>query len=351
MRQACATRFRIGVMLALAATAALILSGCATQPSPVTDDPAPTAYRVPPLDAAVADRILALDPQHITELDVRETLALGPVPHVILLHGGLYPVHLMMASFGQFLVGMGYPEDHIRNPVTKDWSISPYRDSAHVAGMVAWHYERDGMRPLIVGHSQGGMQAIKVLHELNGEFQPAIAVWNPVTGSPENRTTLVDPLNGKVRPVVGLSVSYVSAVAAGGAAFILPNQWSMIGRLRTIPDSVDDFTGFFIEGDKIAWTFNKPDTDDEYRRSGSAAVRNVLLPAEYSHISLPDVQALALDPSVRAWVNGYAPDRLMDTAALPEEARNHILWAADVWFSVKRAWSLEAQHYVRTRRM
>ncbi len=62
------------------------------------------------------------------------------------------------------------------------------------------------------------------------------------------------------------------------------------------------------------------------------------------------MEALARDPSVRAWIDGYAPGTVADTSTLPEEARNHVLWAADVWFSIKRTWCLEAQHFIRLRR-
>src|SRR5216117_3624182 len=79
-------------------------------------------------------------------------------PRIILLHGGIYPVHLLMVSFGRFLTEMGYPQAQIRDPGNRDWSYSPYQESTEIAGLVAWSYERDGMRPMIIGHSQGGMQ-------------------------------------------------------------------------------------------------------------------------------------------------------------------------------------------------
>ena len=63
-----------------------------------------------------------------------KTLAAGPTPRIILLHGGIYPVHLAMESFGEFLVGMGYPEAKIRDPGTGEWSYSPYDASERLAG-------------------------------------------------------------------------------------------------------------------------------------------------------------------------------------------------------------------------
>src|SRR5438477_3128561 len=182
---------------------ALALAGCATPTAPPGETTAPRARTA---DRALEDQILALDPEHLSGGDVR-TLGRGPAPRIILLHGGIYPVHLLMVSFGRFLTGMGYPEAQIRDPETHDWSYSPYEDSGELAGIVAWQYEHDGMRPMIIGHSQGGMQAVKVLRELAGKMDTTqIPVWNPTTHQAESRTTITDPLTGKERPVVGISV-------------------------------------------------------------------------------------------------------------------------------------------------
>ena len=172
--------------LALVAVAACILAagGCATRPVNAPEAAAPAAnsvLRSLALDRALEDRILALDPERITEDDVRTTLAAAPAPRIILLHGGIYPVYLAMVSFGRFLIGMGYPDAKIRDPGDRRWSYSPYEDSAQIAGLVAWDYERDGVRPMLIGHSQGGIQAVKILRELDGAFSDRIAVWNPIT--------------------------------------------------------------------------------------------------------------------------------------------------------------------------
>ena len=125
----------------------------------------------------------------------------------------------------------------------------------------------------MIGHSQGGVQAIKVLYELAGTFESPIPVWNPYTDASDDRTTIVDPLTGVLWPVVGLSVSYVSVVGAGGAAMLLPNQWSMAGKLRTIPDTVDEFTGFALGLDLWAWTLAGAAESTEFRHNGTATVR------------------------------------------------------------------------------
>jgi hypothetical protein len=219
---------------------ALALSGCATAPlqPPGEDLRAATAgsvLRSLSIDRAVEDRILALDPMRIGDDDVRNALAKGPAPRIFEIHGGVYPVHLLMQSFAEFLIGMGYPENRIRDPGDGTFSQSPYGDSERQAGAIAWYYEHEGVRPMLIGHSQGGIQVVKILHEFAGTFGDTRRVFNPLTGQFEERTTIVDPLSGRERPVVGLSVSYASVVGTGGWALALPNQWKMLRVIRDIP--------------------------------------------------------------------------------------------------------------------
>lgn len=341
--------------IVLLTAVAVLAAGCATRPpqgteSAVAAAPEPqSVLRSAMIDRALEDRILALDPERIGEDDVRDTLAKGPAPRVIMLHGGIFPVHLVMVSAGRFLTGMGYPENRIRHPGDGRWSHSPYEDSAQIAGLVAWYYEHDGMRPMMIGHSQGGIQAIKVLYELAGRFASAVAVWNPLTDAAEDRTSIVDPLTGLTRPVVGLALSHVSVVGAGGAALLLPNQWSMGSKLHVIPDTVDDFTGFSLALDLVAWTLAGVSESSEFRHNGTATVRNVILPAAYNHVTVPVVDALARDTVARNWVQAYVPGGTPSEP--PPEAMGYgALWAADVWHSVKKHWALEAQRLIRTRR-
>jgi len=341
-----------GPLAVVALAAVLLVQACALTP------PTPAALETPragaaigrlALDRATEDRILALDPLHVSEADVHDVLAKAPAPRVMLLHGGIYPVHLIMASFGRFLVGMGYPEDSIRDPGTREWSYSPYEDGLRLTGILAWHYEHDGLRPMMIGHSQGGMQAIKVLQVLDGRFGKDIHVVNPWTQETESRTTIVDPLTGAVRPVQGLSSAYASVVGAGGAAYLLPNQWDMIGKLRMIPDTVDEFTGFFIAIDLIAWSFPGVNEQEVFREVGRAKVRNLELPASYSHVLLPAVQELAKDAETRARLNGYVPGKLGESG-LESDRLSGALWAADVWYSIKKHWVLELQQLIRAKR-
>ena len=322
----------------------LAVSGCAVQPLlPTAATPIVRAESVEPV---IATRILALDPERVTEADVRETLRRGPTPRIMLLHGGIYPVHLSMESFGHFLVAMGYPEERIRDPRDHNWSHSPYEDADRLAGIAAWYYERDGMAPMLIGHSQGGMQAVKMLRVLNGDYGPEVRVWNPITDSPDDRTRIIDPLSGREQPVVGLRLAYASAVGAGGAAFLLPNQWSMAGRLRTIPDTVEEFVGYAIDVDLWAWTF-PGDPTSKFTNDGKATVRNVTLPAGYSHVLVPATADLASDPVARAWIDAYVPGSV--SAGQPAGTGDNLLWAADVWFSIKKHWVLAAQRAIRAR--
>jgi hypothetical protein len=349
----------IKLLLASITAASVALAGCATQPADVADRTAAGAPRVAQagapvarwsVDADLAQRILALDAEHISDRDVRETLAKGPTPRIMLLHGGVFPVHLVMESFGAFLTAMGYPEAQIRDPGDGGWSYSPYLRTPQLAGLAAWQYEHDGVRPMLVGHSQGGLSAVKILKDLAGQNGDSVRVWNPLTATLEERTTIVDPMTGRERPVVGVSVAYASAVGAGGFALILPGWWENLETLRRIPDTVDEFTGYFIEVDLFALSLPGNPLDRRYENGGKARVRNVTLPATYSHVIVPLTASLADDPRVRDWVNAYSPDGRHDTSSLPGAAADHVLWAADVWYSIKKHWCLEAQRWVRAQR-
>jgi hypothetical protein len=317
-------------------------------------------------DKAADDSILALECERVSASDVRDVLSHAPAPRIIALRGSLGLGN--MPSLAQFLMAMGYPEERLRNPADGSLAYSSYVDSRKLAGTLAWYYEREGMMPMLIGHSLGGMVAIRVLHELAGGFEASIEVWNPLTDRGEGRTWIADPAEGTHREVVGLQVPYAAALATGKLPRLLQGQWTMLGKVREIPDSVADFTGYTIPWDLIAGTFPG---SEPYRATGSATVRNVELPASTSHIGLPDVRALAEPAATRAWIERYRPGdavpvrpatngantdaiadndmRRNDTAVDPRTG--NLLVAADVWYSVKKHWCLEAQRLIRTRRM
>jgi hypothetical protein len=296
------------------------------------------------IDPGIAAGILGLDCEHLSAADVRAVLAHAPAPRVILLQGSLGLV--TMQPFGEFLAAMGYPEERIRNPRDGSMSYGSFGGSEALAGTLAWHYEREGMVPALIGHSHGGMLVVRTLHEFAGAFNQALPVWNPLTGDALPRTTFVDPATGKERPVVGLQVAYAAAIATGKLPRLLLLEWTMLPKLRRIPDTVVDFTGFAIAFDPIAFDFGG---SDPYVATGTARVRNVTLPASTSHIAIPQARHLAANPATRAWIDAYAPGT--DPAPLPADADTaNLLHAADIWFSLKRNWCREAQRPLRAQR-
>jgi hypothetical protein len=307
---------------------------------------AQAAGRETALDTTTEERILALDPENISAVEVREVLTLAPAPRIIDLQGSVPLV--TMAPFAEFLAAMGYPRAPLTNPADGSLSYSSFVDARKLAGTLAWYYEREGMMPMLIGHSQGGMIAIRVLHELSGDFGDSLAVWNPLRDAAEDRTVIVDPLTGLQHPVLGLQVSYVAVLCTGTLPRLLLGQWSMLSRLREIPDTVAEFTGFSLEWDLIAGNFGTADT---YRATGTARVRNVILPPSASHITLPLAEDLALDPATREWIEHYVPGTPVPDP--PKGTRLNIanlLHAADIWYSVKKHWCLEAQELIRSRR-
>jgi hypothetical protein len=293
-------------------------------------------------DPVLEERILALAPERISAAEVRDTLSHASAPRIIALQGSI-PI-VTMVPFAEFLIAMGYPADRIRKP-DGSLSYSSFVDARELAGTLAWYYENEGMMPMLIGHSQGGMIVVKVLHELAGSFDPSVPVWNPLRG-PESRTSIVDPLTGKERPVVGLKVPYAAALATGKLGRVLLGQWNMLPRLREIPDTVEEFSGFSLEWDAIAGNFGHA---APYRALASAHVRNIILPSSANHVDLPRVAELARNPATREWIERYAPDA---NAPLPMVSidTSNILHAADIWYSVKKHWCLEAQRLTRARR-
>jgi len=300
------------------------------------------------LTPAVEDKILALDPEHVSASDIRQVLAHAPAPRIINIHGGIYPVHRQMISFSKFLVGMGYPEDSIRNPGDDTWTFSCYEDTDMIAGMIAWYYEKEGLRPMMIGHSQGGMQVVRILDK----FADTNTNRLEVTWQSEQRREITDPLTGQRRPVAGLQLPYVAAMGAGGLTRMLPNQWDMNFSLRVIPDSVEEFTGFYKGNDLLGGDLLGYGSLNFFHASGHAAVRNVRLPTFDRHGKTPDAAPLLRSKQIKAWLNDYTPIPTPneDVNVQFDQEGKHILFAADVWYSVKKHWVLELQRLIRARR-
>jgi hypothetical protein len=289
--------------------------------------------------AHASGALLALSCDEVDARAVREVLAPAGAPRVVLVAGSL--PWITMDSFARFLATMGYPAERLRDPHDGAVSQSGYLDSAKLAGVIAWHYEHDGMAPILIGHSRGGMVVVRTLHELAGAFQDAVPVWDPVRDEALARTTIVDPYTRTERPVVGLTVDYAAAIATGRLPRLLLGQWAMLKRLHVIPDTVRDFTAYTIPGDLVAGTL----LDREpYAAQGHARVRNVELPATTVHVDAVRVDPLADDAATREWIDAYRPDRV---APPPAGDTTNLLEAADVWYGVKRAWCRAAQAKAR----
>jgi len=345
----------------LSLCAAALLGGCGNYHRHGLQGPrlqqAQSAYagNVPRLSAQLEERILQLNPTNVTAEDIRDVLSHAPAPRVVNIHGGLARVIPRMVSFSEFLMGMGYPAVSLTNPSDGTYSFSCYESSEKIAGAIAWFYEKEGLRPMMVGHSQGGFQAVKVLYKFARDPASPLHVWNPLTWEEEKRCDILDPLTGSRRPVVGLQLPYVSSVGAGGLTRVLPNQWDMTGRLHSIPDSVEEFTGFCKGFDLLGGDFMGYGSVNHYKSEGKALVRNVWLPTKYHHSYIPDAKHLLKDPRMVDWINHYHPSgEPVEHPKLDVQFdgdSSDILWAADVWFSIKKHWVLELQNGIRAKRI
>jgi hypothetical protein len=118
-------------------------------------------------------------------------------------------------------------------------------------------------------------------------------------------------------------------------------------RLRTIPDSVEEFTGFCKAFDLLGGDLLGYGSANHFKSSGTAAVRNVWLPTKYKHGEVPNTKHLLNDPNMVDWINRYRPAN--EPVARPkldeqfDADSSNILWAAEVWFSIKKHWVRELQ--------
>ena len=259
--------------------------------------------------ARLEDRILALDPERVTAADVRQMLAQGPTPRIMLLHGGIYPVHLSMASFGRFLVGMGYPEARIRDPCDGKLVAQPVRGrrAARRHRRVALREGRhaaDADRPQ-PGRDAGGQGPARAERRLQRRGR-RVESAHRFCRRTARRSSIRSPATSG--PSSALTLSYASAVGAGGAAFLLPNQWSMLGKLRTIPDTVDEFTGYSIDARPGRGPCPASTRTRKFENGGRAKVRNVTLPAGINHITVPvTAQLAARIRRCAKWIDAYVP--------------------------------------------
>ena len=80
-------------------------------------------------------------------------------------------------------------------------------------------------------------------------------------------------------------------------------------------------------------------------------MRNVSCRPTYNHIIVPlTATTWRATRRSRDWINAYVPGDKRDPSGLAGDAPVHVLWAADVWYSIKKHWCLEAQRLIRAQR-
>jgi len=292
----------------------------------------------------LAQKILSLSPDNISEIDVKETLSLAPAPRIIILRGSLPLVSL--ESFARLLITMGYPEESIKTPVSGEYSYSSYINSQKLAGMIAWYYEHEGMMPMLIGYSQGGMKVIKVLYELSGEFHRRLYVFNPYTEEVEPRHTIHDPITGKERGVLGLKIGYASSIATGRLMRVLLGQWDMIGRLRIIPDTVSEFSGFYIKHDLIGSDLFGLKRANTYHPLHTAIVHTIELPPGNTHFNVMMMDNIINNGELQRWIHSYTPAQRRGIE-IYNNAPN-LLLVAEIWYYIKKHWCIELQQLIRS---
>jgi hypothetical protein len=306
------------------------------------------------------ERILALDPERITDSDVKELLSKMPAPRIFSFKGTAVA---NMESFGNFMNQMGYPDEKLRNPQTGKYSYSltwswlgcTCFECADMVGALAWYYEKEGMVPMLVGHSGGGVEVYRILYGLagadriNGEAayveDKGIPVWNPVTGRAEPRYVVHDPVTGTQRRLSDLRVPYATMLATDKVVRLVPGFpgcHADIEKLPYVPDSVEDFTGFY-ESDSEQYQLLLP-------AKRSTNIRNVRLPSEVNHIGAFNMDGLAQNAQVRAWINAYRPGIYDAPPKVMGLDTSNIIHAADIWYSVKKHWCLEAKRLILAHR-
>ena len=299
------------------------------------------------LDRATEDRLLALDPERISPEEVREVLARAPAPRIIGLQGSV-PI-VTMAPFAEFLIAMGYPAERLRNPRDGRYTYSSFTDSREIAGALAWHYEREGSVPMLIGHSQGGMLTVKVLQDLAGASGDRIPVWNPVIDAAEDRFTVADPLTGArssrrgpARAVRGRArdrESHARAARPVGDAVAAAHRAGHRRRVHRLLHRMGRDRRHLAARPRRTIRIDRPGAPRCATSRSPRSIRTYRCPPR------------RIWPQTRrrvAWIEHYAPGA--STPAPADVDTQNLLHAADIWFSIKKHWCLEAQRLVRAQR-
>ncbi len=197
----------------------------------------------------------------MTAADVSTTLSRVPAPRVIALQGSV-PI-VTMEPFVAFLEAMGYPAAQLEQPGSPARSYSSFVDTRRLAGHLAWHYEQEGLMPMLIGHSQGGMIVVKVLHDLAASQDAApIPVWNPLRDAPEPRTDSrrsayrrIAPghrIEGRLCDCAGHGIVAASAARTVGHPSVVARRAGLGRRLHRVFDSLGCDRGHRSEPDTVS---------------------------------------------------------------------------------------------------
>jgi hypothetical protein len=197
------------------------------------------------------------------------------------------------------------------------------------------------------------MQAVKVLDVL--AYSEKVDIWNPFTWQNEGKSEITDPLTGKKRPAAGIKLPYAVSIGAGGLTRVLPNQWDMNFRLRTVPDTVEEFTGFYKHNDLLGGDLLGYGSQNLFEARGTARVRNIQLPAGWKHGGIPETEHLLKSQAIIDRINSYHPPSetlivIEENAETMNPKTLYLSFAEDVWFSIKKHWVIELQRLIRARR-
>ena len=238
------------------------------------------------------------------------TLAKAPAPQIVLLHGGIYPVYLADGVDRAFPGRHGLSRgEHPRSRRPRAGRTVRTRTARRLAGLLAWYYEHEGVRPMMIGHSQGGVQAVKVLYELAGRFDelgPGLGSATPTPPSRPNDDRR--PAHRRRAPGRRPDVSYVSAVGAGGVD-AAPSQPVEHAR-QAVHDSrhgrgfhrlLDGVRSHCLEGLGVQRT-------GECQRNGTAESATFCFPVGYNHSDhARSSGARGRKPAARAGSMPYVP--------------------------------------------
>lgn len=296
------------------------------------------------LNADVSARLQKINPFSVSENDIRQTLSSYPAPRIFGIGGGVYTAHILMEDLAEFLIGMGYPAESVHHPDDGRFAVSSYSDPEKIAGETLFYYQHEGVRPVYIGHSLGGVQAIKTAHFFSGNFgNKKVKVFDPIAGRYLSQKDFVSPLTGEHVSFGSLKpIAHLIAVGSGGISRAFPSQWSMGERVKQVPDSVLRMTGIHLEGDWLGNDFLTGKEQNEYQSLGSARVENFYLPPGHNHVTLIRTKHLLEHPEVREWIDSYNPHTFTGIPeGLPGNTDN-ILLAAELWHILKEEWYLAA---------